>query len=75
VTPPVLLVLADPQLRQRVARLLDDVRIAHTDAPTWRHAVATGLRKPLDVGLPMATVRRILPTPAADFPAEPTSRG
>jgi hypothetical protein len=35
---------------------------------------AAGLRKPLNAGLLLATVRRILPTPAADFPDGPTAR-
>jgi hypothetical protein len=35
---------------------------------------AAGLRTPLVVGLLMATVRRILPPPAADFLEGPTPR-
>jgi hypothetical protein len=39
-------VLADPQPCHRVARLLDDVRLPHTDASTWRHAVAAVTTRP-----------------------------
>jgi hypothetical protein len=35
---------------------------------------AAALRKPLNLSKLIATVRRILPTPAADYPEGPTPR-
>jgi hypothetical protein len=35
----VLVVIADPHLRQTVGWILDDLGLAHTDVPNWRRAV------------------------------------
>jgi DNA-binding response OmpR family regulator len=37
----ILVVIVDPQLRQLVGWLLDNLDLAHVDVPSWRRAVAT----------------------------------
>jgi CheY-like chemotaxis protein len=67
--PPrsVLVVVVDPQLRQMVSWLLDDLGFAHVDVPSWRRAVTTTDARPAlvicdldDVGANVAWFRAIL---------------
>jgi DNA-binding response OmpR family regulator len=67
--PPrvVLVVIADPQVREIVGWTLDDLGLAHVDVPGWRRAVATTDVRPLlaigdldDVGKNVAGVRALL---------------
>jgi DNA-binding response OmpR family regulator len=54
----ILVVIADPQLRELVGWLLDDLELAHVDVSTWRRAVATTDSRPDLVIVDLDDVRR-----------------